>query len=126
MTTPPDSDLPHTVRLLLDARERQLESEIVDKSRELALDLDFSAQLVAVGDDDRRNARAQTALQQAERERDEVELSAVRAALGRIDAGHYGLCSDCGQSIDTARLRAQPAAQRCAICQRALERLRAG
>lgn len=126
MTTPPDNDLLHRARRLLDARARQLESEIIDKSRELALDLDLNAQLAAVGDDDRRNARAQIELERAERERDETDLTAVRAALGRIDAGHYGLCTDCGQWIDTARLRAQPAAQRCGICQRALERLRAG
>lgn len=126
MHTGDDEDLLQALRRRLDARGRELESEILDKSRELALDLDLSAELAAVGDDDRRNARAQTELEQAERERDEIELAAVRAALGRIDAGHYGLCSDCGQSIDTARLRAQPAAQRCAICQRALERLRTG
>lgn len=126
MHTGDDEDLLQALRRRLDARGRELESEILDKSRELALDLDLSAELAAVGDDDRRSARAQTELEQAERERDEIELAAVRAALGRIDAGHYGLCSDCGQSIDTARLRAQPAAQRCATCQRALERLRTG
>jgi DnaK suppressor protein len=126
MTTPPDDDLLHTMRRLLEARQRQLEAEIVDKSRQLALDLESGAQLAAVGDDDRRSARAQVELDQAERDRDEIELAAVRAALGRVDAGRYGLCSDCGQPIDTARLQAQPEAPRCAICQRELERLRNG
>lgn len=124
MHTPDNEDLLQAIRRRLGARVRELETEIIDKSHELALDLDLSAQLASIGGDDRRNARTQTELEQAERERDEIELAAVRSALARIDAGRYGRCSDCGQSIDAARLQAQPAAQRCTICQRALERLR--
>jgi len=35
-------------------------------------------------------------------------LSAVRAALTRIDSGEYGVCIDCGRRIEEARLNAVP------------------
>jgi DnaK suppressor protein len=35
-------------------------------------------------------------------------LTAVRDALRRIDEGVFGICVDCGRSIEPARLRAVP------------------
>ncbi len=35
-------------------------------------------------------------------------LSAVRAALQRIDSGEYGICVDCGREIGAKRLEAVP------------------
>lgn len=47
----------------------------------------------------------------------EVELEArlleVNAALARIEAGAYGVCRVCGNQIEEARLRANPAAPTC-------------
>jgi RNA polymerase-binding transcription factor DksA len=57
----------------------------------------------------------------AEEERDATELRQIEAALGRLTAGTYGDCVDCGARIDPARLRALPAAERCAACQVAAE-----
>lgn len=56
---------------------------------------------------------------QAQRERE--ELAQAEAALRRLDAGTYGDCADCGAPIALQRLLAQPAAQRCATCQTAIE-----
>lgn len=53
--------------------------------------------------------------------RESAELDEVQAALERIAAGRYGLCSDCGQAISTLRLRATPQASRCINCQEAAE-----
>jgi DnaK suppressor protein len=53
----------------------------------------------------------------AEEQRDLTELSAVDAALARIESGTYGVCVDCGVDIPPARLQAQPAAPRCIACQ---------
>lgn len=58
---------------------------------------------------------------QAERARDVAELRQVEAALRRLDTGAYGDCQDCGEPIGLARLRVQPAAERCAHCQAAFE-----
>lgn len=45
------------------------------------------------------------------------ELRDVEAALARVADGTFGICSDCGQAIDPARLERLPAADRCAECQ---------
>jgi RNA polymerase-binding transcription factor DksA len=57
-----------------------------------------------------------------ETERDVAELRAVEAALQRIAAGRYGECTDCGQSVEVARLERVPHAGRCLACQDGYER----
>ena len=54
-------------------------------------------------------------------EREMAELSAIDAALVRIDAGNYGECIDFGVAIAPARLSASPEAPRCIHCQEKLE-----
>lgn len=63
-----------------------------------------------------------------EREGDEVledlglaaqrELRAIDAALGRIEDGEYGTCTQCGGAISEARLEAVPTAALCRNCAR--------
>jgi RNA polymerase-binding transcription factor DksA len=55
-----------------------------------------------------------------------AELADVEGALGRVAAGSYGECVDCGDAIAAARLNAYPAATRCIACQGALEKREAG
>ena len=55
-----------------------------------------------------------------------AELADVEGALGRVAAGSYGECIDCGDAIAAARLNAYPAATRCIECQGAFERREAG
>lgn len=43
-------------------------------------------------------------------------LDATEAALERIDAGTYGVCSNCNNEIPEARLEANPAATECIDC----------
>lgn len=45
------------------------------------------------------------------------ELRDIDAALLRIKAGTYGICTDCGNPIPANRLLAQITAQRCIACQ---------
>lgn len=64
--------------------------------------------------------------QAQERENDEVvdaigneteqSILAIQAALGRIDAGSYGVCAKCGEEIGKTRLKAVPEATRCVDC----------
>ena len=61
-----------------------------------------------------------------EREGDEVlegeakagqrEIAQIKAALDRIEAGTYGDCARCGDSIDPRRLALLPATPLCAAC----------
>ncbi len=45
----------------------------------------------------------------------------IETALAAIDQGRYGLCRVCGEQIGSARLNAEPAAERCIGCQTTLE-----
>lgn len=47
------------------------------------------------------------------------ELSAIDAALERIDNGNFGVCGVCGQAIEPARLEAIPYATACVGCKAA-------
>jgi DnaK suppressor protein len=48
-------------------------------------------------------------------------LTKINDALGRLEAGTYGNCSDCGGEISGQRLRALPFAVRCKECEEARE-----
>ncbi|MBL8199049.1 MAG: TraR/DksA family transcriptional regulator [Chromatiales bacterium] len=47
-----------------------------------------------------------------------AELAEVDAALARLDAGTYGRCTKCGESISAARLAARPASAECMECKK--------
>ncbi len=52
----------------------------------------------------------------------EHTLQLVDDALARFENGTYGLCLDCGQEIDAARLQAIPYTPFCLDCQSKRER----
>ncbi len=64
-------------------------------------------------------------LDQADTSRDLTELRTLDAARSRIDEGSYGICTDCGQDIGFARMRASPGALRCIRCQTQFEKTHA-
>ena len=45
-----------------------------------------------------------------------AELAKIASALQRIERGEYGLCSVCGEAVDSNRLRAYPYALDCIDC----------
>ena len=56
------------------------------------------------------------------RDRNQVHLEAVEAALARLDAGTFGTCIRCGGPIGPERLEALPWAAHCIDCQRIVAR----
>jgi RNA polymerase-binding transcription factor len=54
-------------------------------------------------------------------ERNSSRLREVRAALRRIDAGTFGICAGCDESINPKRLAALPWASFCIACQEAAD-----
>lgn len=50
-------------------------------------------------------------------DRELVELGEVSAALRRLQSGGYGVCADCGAEIPFDRLKAEPWALRCVVCE---------
>ncbi|AKA03452.1 hypothetical protein SAZ_14100 [Streptomyces noursei ZPM] len=49
-------------------------------------------------------------------------LHQTERALGRLDAGTYGLCENCGRPIGKARMQAFPRATLCVECKQKQER----
>ena len=54
------------------------------------------------------------------------ELRDIQSARERIRDRGFGICFDCADPIDPARLSAYPTARRCLACQQIHERLYAG
>jgi RNA polymerase-binding transcription factor DksA len=53
---------------------------------------------------------------------EEDVLTQIESALERIEAGTYGRCQECGQSIMPERLKILPYATLCVNCQSAQEK----
>jgi len=51
------------------------------------------------------------------------ELEAIEAALQRLENGSYGLCENCGLSIEPRRLEIMPETPLCRNCQSQREKL---
>ena len=65
----------------------------------------------------RAQIRTERQTEVAMNEHETAELGDIDAALERIQAGTYGICTACGVSIPDARLNAYPTAKRCINCQ---------
>lgn len=85
---------------------------------------DAAAEHFSQPEDSRAQVATEREIEFALGERETAELAAIDAALGRIEAGSYGQCTDCGVSIPAARLQASPEAPRCIACQEKVEQLR--
>ena len=45
-----------------------------------------------------------------------ARIERLHDALDRLEEGLYGLCIDCGQTVQTGRLKAQPETETCVAC----------
>ncbi len=75
-------------------------------------------------EDPRAQQASERALEFTLDARESAELDAIEAALQRIAAGSYGVCTDCGADIPAARLQAAPETAHCIRCQTAREHSR--
>ena len=50
------------------------------------------------------------------RERETVKLAQIQAALRRLEAGTYGVCTACGGDVALGRLFVFPESETCASC----------
>lgn len=107
------SQLESRLSLLVEEFRRELEAQ---KDASYA---DLSAQVRDLADEAAADVLIDSRLFDIQRDAEEVRE--IRAALGRMNDRSYGICVDCGEPIDIARLRAQPAAARCVTCQRRYE-----
>ena len=84
------------------ARAARIETEIT-----VPLNADSEEQATEMSDDEALTSEDEMVMH---------EIATVRAAIGRIDAGHYGQCLSCGADIAPARLAALPEATLCTDC----------
>jgi len=104
------------LRSRLEERRTRLRAEMQDgKSVPVAVESDSqdSELSYVTGQDQKVDAQLN--------ERHTLELRDIEDVLQRMDAGHYGVCQDCGESIDVERLAAYPTARRCINCKQAFE-----
>lgn len=94
-----------TRREELTTRRRRVESDLGRQNEPLVAD--FSDQATQVQNDEVLEAIGDSASR---------ELEAIDAALERIARGCFGVCADCGQRIEQARLDAVPYAVKCSRC----------
>lgn len=99
----------------LTARKRELEEVLTTSNKERVTD----DQVQDPGDQALTSTleSLKTSLQTVEAE----EYRRVSRALEKIEAGTYGICTDCNQPISEKRLRSYPDAGRCLACQEQFE-----
>jgi len=100
----------------IDTRKAALEARLAE----------LKGRLVRIEDELEQPASDNFSEQATEREDEEVledlgasgvqEIRRIEAALDRIRQGTYGICVNCGEPIDAARLDAVPAAPLCRDC----------
>ena len=93
------------------ARAAKVRADITRSSG--PLDKDFAEQVVQMEND---------AVLAGIGEATAAELAQINRALAQLDAGTYGLCSNCGQPIGKGRLQAFPRATLCVTCKQREER----
>lgn len=113
------------------AHLKTLRSLLTYRLRELKADIRAAEQRRRSGEDsapsgvsDRKDEAMQEQLaivDERSEERDRREFAETDAAIHRFEDGTYGDCIMCGEPIVFQRLLAQPAAARCADCQKIFE-----
>jgi DnaK suppressor protein len=93
--------------------------------RALEGDLSLLRELHAAASGDVLDAACDTAQDEINSQLVDVEsreLTAIDAAIARMDEGSFGDCEGCGKPIPLQRLQAVPYVSDCIICRRLVER----
>ena len=104
-------------------------AETISQREQLSRDLDeVVAAATDVATDDEHDPEGATIAYERERtkaliEQWDVHLGEIARALERLEAGTYGTCTQCGESIGAERLRARPVVGTCIACASARSRV---
>ncbi len=117
MKTPSPADLPSD--LLLEIRA-DLEAQLVRLERSMAVSEEavrtVELDQQAVGRLSRMDSLQNQSMSRNLQEREQVRYAAVKAALRRMEAGTYGVCTSCGLPLQPGRLLVMPEVERCPAC----------
>jgi DnaK suppressor protein len=105
----------------LETQRTDLLAQIAQQRGGINSRAEVAAEHFAHNEDSDAQVNTARELEFAINEHETAELSAIDAALNRIHAGTYGLCTDCDAIIPDARLNAAPEAHRCIGCQEKAE-----
>lgn len=104
---------PETIRVRIEARLAELDAVVSGGGADgevVTLDQQRVGRLSRM---DALQAQAMAGATDARRARERRRL---RQALARLDAGSWGRCVDCDETIAAGRLEIDPAAERCIDC----------
>ena len=107
---------PEAIKSFLEDERARLEALIAQMDAEGGTNLGYGNHMA----DDATEAYEQ-AKELALHENAKQLLVQVTTALERFEQGMYGICENCGEQIDPARLEALPYATLCLRCQHRLE-----
>lgn len=85
------------------------------KSQETIEDMTESGEVYA-DPADRATAESDRAFTLRLRDRERKLVQKIQKAVKRINDGEFGICSDCGDDISLARLKARPMTTLCIAC----------
>lgn len=111
------SDQIAELKTRMEARKALLMTEVRDVTRRSQRDFDIDLISRSGNPGAAATADLLRGISEAEVRRDIEEVRDLVAAEQRIEAGRYGLCTDCGSPIGYKRLDAYPSAKRCYSCQ---------
>lgn len=108
----PETQAAADLRSALEQERQDLEQQLGDlgvgaDSAELTYDANFADSSQVTAERGENEALIATLTE---------SLTAVQAAVARMDDGTYGVCERCGGPITDARLEAMPTATRCINC----------
>jgi len=112
-----ENDLKKLNVLLLTLKSELLKATETGQQAEEGVELDQAR----VGRLSRMDAMQAQAMSVETGRRRRLHLMEIEKALGRIEAGDYGECFECGEVIHPNRLHAKPTATLCISCAEALE-----
>jgi DnaK suppressor protein len=119
-------DTQHFRDLLLDKRQAVVEAiEYLHKENPGSLKDDTGELVSGSADQHMADTGTETVDREIDYTLEESDgrlLAAIDDALGRIEAGTYGICVNCGSQIAPERLEAMPWATLCIDCKRKEER----
>ena len=111
-------------RALLEAdlqqRQRQLGHRLSEHHGGLSR-AEHAREVLEQDGDDAPQREGERELDMALSDLETQELAAVSQALTRLREGGYGVCTGCQADIPFDRLKAEPWAQRCVVCEAARE-----
>jgi DnaK suppressor protein len=109
------------LKLMLEDRRREILNEVQGKIRDQRDDTTWGKANQVLDAGESSEVDIQEDIEFALLQMKAETLTKINEALGRLEEGTYGYCSECGGEVSEQRLRALPFAVRCKECEEVRE-----